>query len=89
MVQYSIRIHHECESEIGKSVPRINVWHHEACRVMTNGDTEGRIFISHPHTINGFFSCSPLNTTFYVEKRLPEVPEYAEMRTWHDDVTLT
>ena len=27
------------------------------------------------------FSCSPLNTAFFVfEKRLPEVPESAEMR---------
>ena len=24
------------------------------------------------------FSCSPLNTAFYIEKRLPEVPKYAE-----------
>ena len=34
---------------------RITDWHHEACRVMTNGDREGRIFLSHPHTNNGFF----------------------------------
>ena len=26
------------------------------------------------------FSCSPLNTSFNVLKRLPEVPKYAEMR---------
>ena len=32
----SIRI----EGRIEKSVPRIAVWHHEACRVMTNGDPE-------------------------------------------------
>ena len=54
--QYEIiRIHHECEGGIEKSVPRITIWHHEACRVMTNGDPEGRIFITHPHTNNGFF----------------------------------
>ena len=29
-----------------KSVPRITVWHHEACRVMPNSDCEGRIFLS-------------------------------------------
>ena len=40
---------------IEKSVPRITVWHHEACRVMTNGDHEGRIFLSHPHTNNIFY----------------------------------
>ena len=38
-----------------KSVPRIAIWHHEACRVMTNGDPEGRIILSYPHTNNGFF----------------------------------
>ena len=42
------RIHHECEGGIEKSVPRITDWHHEACQVMTNGDHEGRIFLSHP-----------------------------------------
>ena len=26
------RIHHECEDEIEKSIPRIIDWHHEACR---------------------------------------------------------
>ena len=50
-----IRIYHECEGGIEKSVPRITNWHHEACRVMTNGDREGLIFLSHPHTNNGFF----------------------------------
>ena len=62
---------HECEGKIEKSVlritvchhsacieksvPRIAVWHHSACRVMTNGDPEGPIFLSYPHTNNGFF----------------------------------
>ena len=44
------RIHHECEGEIEKSDPRITDWHHEACRVMTNGYREERIFLPHPHT---------------------------------------
>ena len=52
----------EYEGRIEKSVPRIAVWHHEACRVMTNGEPEGRIFISYPHTNNGFFFL--LNTVF-------------------------
>ena len=51
----NIRIHHECEGEIAKSIPRITDWHHEACQVMTNGDHEGQIFLSHPHKINGVF----------------------------------
>ena len=55
MHEWSIRIYHECEGGIEKSIPRVAFWHHEACRVMTNGDPEGRIFLSHPHTNNGFF----------------------------------
>ena len=43
------------EGRIEKYVPRIAVWHHEACRVMTNGDREVRIFLSHPQKNNGFF----------------------------------
>ena len=46
----NIRIYrHECEGRIEKSVPRIAACHHEACRVMTNGDPEGRIFILPSH----------------------------------------
>ena len=50
-----ICIHHECEGGIEKSVPRITDWHHEACLVMTIGECEGLIFLSHPHMNNGFF----------------------------------
>ena len=50
-----IRIYHECEGRIEKSVSRIAVWYHEACRVMTNGNPEGQIFLSYPHMNNGFF----------------------------------
>ena len=50
--------------------------------MMANGDRERRIFLSHPHKNNGFFTCSSLlNIAFYVFKKEPkEVPEYAEMR---------
>ena len=58
-----IRIYHECEGRIEKSVQRIAVWHHEACRVMTNGDPEGLIFLSYPLTNNGYYF---LVTTFYL-----------------------
>ena len=51
----TVRIYHECEVRMEKSIARIAIWHHEACRVMTNGDPEGRIFLSYPHTKNGFF----------------------------------
>ena len=55
MQHVPIRIHHECEGRIEKSVPRIALWHHKTCRVMTKGDPEGQIFLSYPHTNNGFF----------------------------------
>ena len=45
---HNIRIYHECEGRIEKAVPGIAVWHHEACRVLTNGDPEGRAFSSLP-----------------------------------------
>ena len=50
-----IRIYHECEGRIEKSVRKITIWHHQACRVMTNGDPEGRIFLSYLRTNIGFF----------------------------------
>ena len=57
--------------------------------MMTKGDQEGRIFLSHPHTNNGFVFSLTTNTLFYNEKhkRLPKKPEYAEMR--HGYVILT
>ena len=51
--------------------------------MMTNGDRKGRIFLSHPHTNNGFFFLLTIKYRILcLKKRLPEVPEYAEMR--HD-----
>ena len=75
---------------IEKSIPRITDWHHKAYRVMTNGDREGQIFLSHPHTNNGFsflLSTKYLILYWKTGKRLPENPEYAEMQ--HGDVILT
>ena len=58
---------------------------------MTNGDREGRIFLSNPHTNNGFFFSLTIKYLFLywkkTWKRLPENPEYAQMR--HGDVILT
>ena len=71
----NVRINHECEG--GKSVPRIAVSPHKACLVMTNGDPEGRIFLFHSHTINGFFF---LLTIRYRILWHPEVPKYVEMQ---------
>ena len=59
----TLRISNECESGIEKSVLRGAVWHHEACRVMTNGDPEGGFcffyltgffFLAYHHMNNGF-----------------------------------
>ena len=50
-----IRIYLECEYGIEKSVPRINDWHHKACRVMTIDDHEGQIFLSYSQTNYGLF----------------------------------
>ena len=72
-----IRIHHGCEGVIGvgieQFVPRNTVWHHEACRVMTETD-----FLSHPHTNNGFFFLFTID--FLFKTKHPEDPEYAEMQ---------
>ena len=61
-----MRIYHESEGRIEKSFMMITVRHHEACRVMTNGDPERRIFLSYPHTNNGFFFL--LTTVFFILK---------------------
>ena len=74
-----IRIYHECEGRIENSVPRITVWHHEACRLMTNGDPVGLIFLSFPHTNNRLFF---LLTTLFVKKKLPEVHEYTKIQLY-------
>ena len=66
-----IRVYHECEGRIEKSFPRITVWHQEACRVMTNGDPEGQIFLSYPHTNNGLFFL--LTIVFLFQNKLPRI----------------
>ena len=74
-------MHHECEGKIEKYVPRIAVWHHEACRVMTNGDPEGRTFLSYHHNNKRFFFLlTPAFIYLLFKKKLTEVPEYAKMQ---------
>ena len=59
--------------------------------MMTKGDRAGRIFLSHPHTnIGFFFLLTTKHCILYWKKnmkRLPEDPEFAEIR--HGDVILT
>ena len=63
LMGYIIRVYHECEGRIENPVLRVAVWHHEACEVMTNGNPEGRIFLSYPQTNNGLFFL--LTTVFF------------------------
>ena len=67
----TIRIHHECEDGIGKSVPRITVWHHKVYRVMTNGDPDQRIFLSYPHMTNGFYFLLTIKYCIFMFKKVP------------------
>ena len=52
--------------------------------MMTNGDSERRIFQSYPHTNNGFFfSCTTVFIYLFIylfKNKIPEVPEYANMQ---------
>ena len=57
----TILIHHEFEDRIENSVSRIADWHHKTCRVMTNSDPDGQIFLSYrPHKKWDSFTCSAL-----------------------------
>ena len=52
---YIIRIYQVCDDGIEKSIPRDYQSALQGMRVMTIGDHKGRIFLSHPHTKDGFF----------------------------------
>ena len=56
----NIRIYHECEGRIEKSVTRNAVWHHEACQVMTKVIPRDGFFYLTLTRIMDSFSCSPL-----------------------------
>ena len=79
-------IYYKCESLIEKSVTRITDWHHLACRVMTNSDHEGQIFLSHLHTNNVLFFLLITKYLILYDK-IQENPENVEMR--HGDIILT
>ena len=58
--------------------------------MMTIGDHEGRIFLSHPHTHDGYiFLLTSKHLILYYKNmnNLPENHEFAEVR--HGDVILT
>ena len=55
-------MYHDSEGGIEKLFQGSLEWHHEACRIMTNGDLERGIFLSHPYMNKGLFNfCAPLN----------------------------
>ena len=60
-----IRIFHECEGGIEKSMPRITVRHHKAC------NREGLIFLSHLHMNNGFFFLLTIKYLILCLKKAP------------------
>ena len=55
-----IRILHECQVWIDKSVPRVTFWHHEARRVMPNCDPRDRFAYPYLTRMMDSFSCRPL-----------------------------
>ena len=61
----NIRIYHECKDGIEKNPTKGSpIGIIRLAPVMTIGDCEGLIFLSHPHMIDGSFSYSPFNTAF-------------------------
>ena len=48
--------------------------------MMINSDPEGRIFLSYPHTNNGFFYLLTTVFIYLFLNKLPEVPEYTKMQ---------
>ena len=55
----TIRILHECQVWIDKSVPRVTFWHHEARRVMPNCDPRVRFVYPYLTQMMDSFSCTP------------------------------
>ena len=54
-------IFHECEVQTEKSVPRVTVRHHQACRMMSNNYPEERTFLSAPNAILDSFPWIPFD----------------------------
>ena len=58
-IKITIRILHECQVWIDKSVPRVTFWHHEARRVMPNCDPRDRFVYPYMTRMMDSFSCTP------------------------------
>ena len=70
-------VYPKCKDGIQTSILRFIAWHHEAYRVMTNGDREGQIFLSHSHSPDRCF-CSLFNIAYFIfQKKFSEDPKCA------------
>ena len=61
-----IRIFHEYECWIDKSVLRITIWHHKACFVMPIGDPRDHDFLSYQRSDDGFFFTLTIKFHFFI-----------------------
>ena len=55
----TIRILHECQVWIDKSVPRFTIWHHSASLVMPKCDPRDRFVYPYLTQMMDSFSCMP------------------------------
>ena len=62
-----IRIYNGSEGGIENSVPRITLWHYEACSMMTNGDPEGWIIRIYDECEDGIEKLIPTITIWHHE----------------------
>ena len=60
---WNIRILHECQVWIDKSVLRVTFWHHEACQVMPNCDQRDRFVYPYLTRMMDSFSCFDIIVT--------------------------
>ena len=82
------RIFNGCEVQIEKSVTRVTVRQHEACRVMPNSYWSDRTFNSHRWTILVSFSCifflRTLYLNFHMHYCINITLKYLHFRSRHD-----
>ena len=62
-------------------------WHHEACRVMTISDPRDGFFYPILTQLMDSFSCSPLNTSFVLEKLEKDFQKILNM--WRCDMVTS
>ena len=65
------------ESKIEKSILRVTNWHRQSCRLITNDDREGQVFLSLPQTNNEFLFLHTFKYGNFIIKNGAEDPEHA------------